>query len=130
MAAMFSGIAFNTAQLGLCHAITAPLGAKHHIPHGLANALVLPEVMAFNTPSLGEKHQELRRVIGSDDLAEGIRILRKRLELTEGLDQYLSTDSEKRTVAEAAMKSGNIKTNPREVNVEDVLAVLEASRAP
>jgi alcohol dehydrogenase len=130
LASMLSGMAFNTAQLGLCHAISAPLGANYHIPHGLANALVLSEVIAFNAPSLGEKIVQLRRIFDTDDLAGRICDLRRRLELTEGLDRYLTTPAERQSVAEAAMKSGNIQTNPRKVELKDVLGVIEASKKP
>jgi alcohol dehydrogenase class IV len=128
LASMLSGIAFNTAQLGLCHAISAPLGNNYNIPHGLANALVLSEVLAFNAPALGEKKVQLRRVFATEDLAGRICDLRRCLKLTEGLDRYLTSQNERQSVAEAAMKSGNIQTNPREVNLTDVLGVLEASR--
>ncbi len=43
-----AGIAFANAFLGICHSLAHKLGAFHHLPHGVANALLITEVMKFN----------------------------------------------------------------------------------
>ena len=47
-AATMAGMAFANAFLGVCHSMAHKLGAKHHLPHGLANALLINEVIKFN----------------------------------------------------------------------------------
>ena len=47
-AATMAGLAFANAFLGVCHSMAHKLGAFHHVPHGIANALMLEEVMRFN----------------------------------------------------------------------------------
>ncbi|MFC1467780.1 bifunctional acetaldehyde-CoA/alcohol dehydrogenase [Verrucomicrobiota bacterium] len=47
-AACIAGMAFANAFLGICHSMAHKLGAKHHLPHGLANALLINEVIRFN----------------------------------------------------------------------------------
>ena len=47
-AATMAGMAFANAFLGVCHSMSHKLGAFHHIPHGVANALMLEEVLRFN----------------------------------------------------------------------------------
>ncbi len=48
-AATMAGMAFANAFLGVCHSMAHKLGAFHHIPHGIANALMLDEVIRFNS---------------------------------------------------------------------------------
>ena len=48
-AATMAGIAFANAFLGVCHSLAHKLGAYHHIPHGIANALVIDDVIRFNS---------------------------------------------------------------------------------
>lgn len=53
-AATMAGMAFANAFLGVCHSMAHKLGAFHHLPHGIANALMIDEVLRFNaseTPS-------------------------------------------------------------------------------
>ncbi len=47
-AATMAGMAFANAFLGVCHSMAHKLGSYHHLPHGMANALLLPYVMRFN----------------------------------------------------------------------------------
>jgi len=47
-ASTMAGIAFANAFLGVCHSMAHKLGAEHHLPHGIANALMLNEVIKFN----------------------------------------------------------------------------------
>ncbi len=47
-AATIAGMAFANAFLGICHSMAHKLGAFHHLPHGIANAVLLDEVMRFN----------------------------------------------------------------------------------
>ena len=140
LASTLAACAFNSTQLGLAHAIAAPLGAMHHVAHGVANALALPAVTAFNEPCLGEKGPMLAEALGSGageggaagsrDAASGIASLRARLSLDRGIDEIVRTGAEREAVAAAALKSGNIVTNPREPTLADVRAVVSAMRQP
>ena len=135
LASTLAACAFNSTQLGLAHAIAAPLGALHHVAHGVANALALPAVAAFNTPCLGEKGPVLTEALGSGavgsrDAASGIAALRERLSLDRGLDEIVRTEDDREAIAVAALKSGNIPTNPREPTLDDVRAVVSAMREP
>ncbi len=49
VASCLAGLAFNSASLGLCHGMAHQLGANFHIPHGRANALVLPYIIEYNS---------------------------------------------------------------------------------
>ena len=140
LASTLAACAFNSTQLGLAHAIAAPLGALHHVAHGVANAFALPAVAAFNEPCLGKKGVLLAEALGSasgeseaavsGDAASAIASLRERLALDRGLDEVVETEAERETIAVAALKSGNIPTNPREPTLADVRAVVSAMREP
>lgn len=70
-ASCLAGIAFNEASLGICHSLAHALGGKFHIPHGKANALLLPHVILYNAgldlsedlPAL-EKYEKAARMLG------------------------------------------------------------------
>ncbi|MEE3449444.1 MAG: bifunctional acetaldehyde-CoA/alcohol dehydrogenase [Acutalibacteraceae bacterium] len=54
-AATMAGMAFANAFLGVCHSMAHKLGAFHHLPHGVANALLISEVMRFNAAEVPTK---------------------------------------------------------------------------
>ena len=54
-AATMAGMAFANAFLGICHSMAHKLGAFHHLPHGLANALMIDEVIRFNAKEVPVK---------------------------------------------------------------------------
>ncbi len=130
VASMQAAIAFNSAHLGMAHAIAGALGALHHTPHGLANALALPWTMAFNQPMLGEKGDLVARLYGGETAAEGLSKLRQTVGLDLSLDEFVTSDDARDLVAEGASKSGQLRVNPREAGVPELRAVLEAMRQP
>ena len=58
--------AFSNVGLGLVHGMAHPMGSLHDVPHGVANALLLPTVMAFNMPKCIEKYGVIARTMGVD----------------------------------------------------------------
>ena len=61
-----AGMAFSNVGLGCVHSMAHPLGARFDIPHGVANALLLPCVMEFNMPSSIIKYGRIARAMGVD----------------------------------------------------------------
>ena len=55
LAATFAGLAFTRANVGYVHAIAHQLGGLYHTPHGLANAIMLPHVLAFESPAITKR---------------------------------------------------------------------------
>jgi alcohol dehydrogenase class IV len=67
-----AGMAFTRAGVGYVHAIAHQLGALYHLPHGLANAIVLPYVLDFSRPNCSQRLAQLARLVqlpgaGQDD---------------------------------------------------------------
>ena len=125
-----AAIAFNSANLGLAHAISAPLGAQLHVGHGLGNALALPAVTAYNEPVLGEKGRTIAAIFNAPSAAAAMSRLRETLDLDLSLDDYVPDDAARERIAQAAMKSGQVRMNPRAATIEHMRAILESMRTP
>ncbi|PIE01175.1 MAG: hypothetical protein CSA81_12515 [Acidobacteria bacterium] len=59
-----AGVAFSHSMVGMTHGIAHALGSVYHIPHGLANALVLPEVMEYNLEERMERYVDVGYALG------------------------------------------------------------------
>ncbi len=64
VASFLAGAAFSHSMVGMTHAIAHALGGVYHIPHGLANALVLPEVMEYNLAARTERYADIAAALG------------------------------------------------------------------
>lgn len=64
LASFKAGVAFTTAGVGYVHAIAHNFGAYYHVPHGLANAIILPRVLDFSKPSCTARLAQLAEVSG------------------------------------------------------------------
>ena len=58
-----AGVAFANAPVGGVHALAYPLGGRFHVPHGLANALMLPHVLAFNAAAASHLYADLAPIL-------------------------------------------------------------------
>lgn len=125
-----AAIAFNSANLGLAHAFAAPLGALHHVAHGLGNALALPVVTAFNEPKLGAKSEVIARAFGAKSAAHAMGKIRAAVGLDVSIDKYVPDEASRAKVAQAAMRSGQVRMNPRAATLDDAQAMIEAMRVP
>ena len=66
LAQYVAGMAFSNVGLGCVHSMAHPLGARFDIPHGVANALLLPIVMEYNLPAAVKKYGDIARAMGVD----------------------------------------------------------------
>ena len=60
-----AGMGFSNVGLGIVHSMAHPLGAVYDTPHGVANAIILPTVMAYNAPATGEKYRDIAKAMDS-----------------------------------------------------------------
>lgn len=132
---LFAGIAFSFARLGNVHAMSHPVSAFFDVPHGVANAVLLPVVAEYNALADHGRYYKIYNYISEipayeDEfepmmLVDAIRSLCKAIgipaNLTEAINQADKTGSISRETIEEkieamaadAMKSGNIAVNPR-----------------
>ncbi len=90
LASTFAGLAFTRANVGNVHAIAHQLGGLYHTPHGLANAIVLPAVLRFSSPSCTRKLADLavRAGVGESGRPEA-ELARKFLDSVDSLNASL-----------------------------------------
>jgi alcohol dehydrogenase len=128
---MFAGIAFSWARLGDVHAMSHPVSAFFNVPHGTANAILLPSVIEYNALADSGKYLKIYNYISRtskkpeefnpEQLVLLLKELNKALGIPAGLKQAGVTEDKFAAMAEDAMKSGNIAVNPRSTTKEDVL---------
>lgn len=130
-AATMAGLAFDSAGLGICHALSHALGGAFHLPHGRLNAILLPHVLEFNLP-FGEKaYKELAVLCGlgsSRALIFAIRRLRKQLSLPETLTQAGLERSKVlgklNELTAAALEDPCLQTNPRGASSAELASLI------
>lgn len=129
LASTFAGIAFNRARLGNVHAMAHPLGGYFNIPHGIANAILLPVVLEYNALADNGKYEFIYNLLktGKDknysdtySLTEEVKKLLKDLQIPEKLSCVGVTEDKIPDMAADAMKSGNIAVNPRKTGLKEV----------
>lgn len=146
-ASCLAGMAFNEVGLGVNHGIAHALGARFHIPHGRANALLLPHVIRFNAhlracfgnepTDAAARYADIARKIGLphdnvriavESLIEEIQHMMRRMDLPATLwdtgvkpEQY---EKEKEEIIKAALADACTPSNPREVTREGIERIL------
>ena len=138
-ASCLAGIAFNNAGLGLNHGMAHALGAKFHIPHGKANAILLPYVMGFNAgcfDNLNEnaiRYARIARLIRVDsesvrtsalNLIRTIKKTNEQLGIPRSLSEMGISQEDFKEALDAmaadALKDRCTATNPRECTEDDI----------
>lgn len=147
-ASCMAGLAFNSAGLGVCHGIAHGIGSKLHLPHGRANAIVLPYVLQFNADLdhgrsggycvAAKKYQRLAKIldlpcssvpVGVSQLLKTVEKLNKQLKIPStlkkgGYDMALFKQ-EKDNIIEGALADVTTATNPRKPGYSDIERLLK-----
>lgn len=115
-AATMAGMAFANAFLGVCHSMAHKLGAFHHLPHGVANALMIDEVIRFNSAEVPTK-------MGTFSQYAYPHTLRRYAEVAESLNIGGKTDADKvenliKAIDELKAKVG-IKKTIKEYGIDE-----------
>ena len=132
-----TGMAFSNVGLGVVHGMAHPLSAFYGIPHGVANAVLLPYVMEFNKDYTGEKFREIARVLGVDGVdgmneteyrqaaIDAVRKLSLDVNIPQTLKEIGVQEEDLPALAEAAMADVCTGGNPRPCTFELVLDVYK-----
>lgn len=151
IASCLAGLAFNSASLGLNHGMAHQLGAQFHIPHGRANAMLLPYIIEYNSeidrnsrsrnhyPPCVRKYCNMARILGLSTINEittvrslvsWCRFMNNEMHIPLSIsamgsiskEDYFATIPD---MAKAALKDACTATNPRAPKPEDVAAIYE-----
>ncbi len=140
LGSMMAGMAFANSPVAAVHALAYPIGGMFHIPHGLSNALILNEVMRFNTPVCGKEYSDLAPYLFphlADETSiesrcstfiDELSSLSKRIGLEQNLREVGIKEADLPIMAKAAMKQTRLLVNnPREVSEADALSIYKAA---
>lgn len=116
LASTMAGVAFNSAGLGVCHALAHAVGGQLHAPHGRVNALLLPQVIEANSAlsAAAKKYARLAKLCGLSPnpraLSGALRRLNRRLGMPERLQGPLDTEKAARDALADPCMADNGKT--------------------
>lgn len=136
VAQYIAGMAFSNVGLGLVHGMAHPLGAIFDVPHGVANAMLLPTVMEFNAPAAIDKYVVIAKAMDvycpdktKEENAQAAISAVKNLSIKLDIPQHLSElgikESDIDKLAEAALNDVCTPGNPREVSKEIIIELYK-----
>ena len=137
LGSLLAGLGLANAGVTAVHALSYPLGAVFGIPHGLANALLLPHVMSFNCMGNPQKFAEIAEVMGvnmaglsprfqGELAAEAVLDLMRDVGLPDGLEALDVPQESFEELAEKALALQRVmENNPRTMTKDDALTIYE-----
>jgi 1,3-propanediol dehydrogenase len=135
-ASLLAGMAFNNSGLGYVHAMAHQLGGLYDMPHGVANAVLLPHVARYNLISNPKKYADMAGFLGenieglsvmeaADKTIEALRRLSSDVGIPSGLKELGVKEEDFEYMAEMALKDGNAGTNPISGTKEDIIKIFK-----
>jgi alcohol dehydrogenase class IV len=137
--ALLAGVGFANAGVTAVHAFAYPIGAEFHIPHGIANTLMLPHVIRFNVLGNLEKFAQLAKPFGIptegldnlqivDKVIAAIDRLADDIKVPRHLAEFGVKEKDIPMLAEGALKSTRLLVNnPRNLTLEDAKKIYKAA---
>ncbi len=135
-ASLLAGMAFNNGNLGYVHAMAHQLGGQYDLPHGVANAMLLPVVEEYNIMSnpqrfadiavfMGENIDGLSVMDAADKAIAAMARLAKDVGIPSSLKEMGVREEDFELMAENALKDGNAGSNPRKGNKKDIINLFK-----
>lgn len=130
VASCLAGMAFTNVSLGIVHSIAHTVGGLFGIPHGLADAIVLPYVIEFNMSDdkAKERYNDLSKKINKDSLLDAVKEINNKLDIPVSLKEVINDDKsftdQLEDIAKLSIADGCTKTNPIVPNVDEMKALI------
>jgi alcohol dehydrogenase class IV len=138
LASHLGGLCLGPVNTAAVHALAYPLGGEFHVPHGVANALLLPHVMRFNIPAAPARYAAVAHALGVAPTSDALHDAEAGIAAVEHLSEQAGIHRRLTQVgvghnalprmAEAAMTVQRLlNNNPRPVTQADALSIYEAA---
>jgi alcohol dehydrogenase len=135
-----AGMAFGNSDVGAVHCLGESVGALYDSPHGVANAVFLPQVLEFNVPADPAKHADVARALGAAGAGMGdeeaaaagiawVRRLMTTLDLPSFADLEGVTEADFPRLAGLAAEHVCSPDNARDIDADDYLRIVRAAYA-
>ena len=139
LGATTAGMAFSNASVCLVHGMSRPIGAFFHVPHGLSNAMLLPEITAFSVPAALERYADCARAMGVAEEGEGSQAaVARMLDELRRLNEDLKVPTPRAwgidagryeellpVMASQALASGSPGNNPRAPTSDEIIELYQ-----
>ncbi|WP_018922676.1 iron-containing alcohol dehydrogenase [Salsuginibacillus kocurii] len=136
MASLQAGLAFSNAILGAIHAMSHAIGGKYALAHGEINAVLLPHVMEYNLIANPKRFRTISELMGTSTSGltdmeaanTSVQMVRKLLKDIGAPQQFSDLGFQEQdfvVMAEVALEDACMITNPRDLSVEEVVALFK-----
>jgi alcohol dehydrogenase len=125
-ASCIAELAANTTRLGLGHALGVPMGATHHVPHGLAVGMMLPPMCRFNAEVEPRRYARIAEALDPTAAAldDALTSLYADINMDARLSQFGVSPGDFDRITDLALRSDNVLANPREATRDDFASLL------
>ena len=132
-----TGMGFSNCGLGIVHSMAHALGAVYDTPHGVANAILLPTIMAYNADATGDKFKDIAKAMGVEGVdgmsqeeyrkaaVDAVKKLSQDVGIPADLTQIVK-EEDIRFLAESAVADACAPGNPKDASLEDIIALYRS----
>ena len=132
-----AGMGFSNVGLGIVHSMAHALGAVYDTPHGVANAILLPTVMAYNADATGDKYKYIAIAMGVEGVenmsqeeyrkaaVDAVQQLSKDVGIPQDLKEIVK-EEDVQFLAESAVADACAPGNPKDASLEDIIALYKS----
>ena len=132
-----AGMGFSNVGLGIVHSMAHALGAVYDTPHGVANAILLPTVMAYNADATGDKYKYIAKAMGvegtenmtQEEYRKAAVDAVRQLSIDVGIPADLKDivkEEDVQFLAESAVADSCAPGNPKDASLEDIIALYHS----
>lgn len=133
-----AGMGFSNVGLGIVHSMAHPLGAVYDTPHGVANAIILPTVMAYNAPTTGDKYKYIAQAMGvkgTENMTQeeyrkaaidAVKQLSKDVHIPATLSEVGVKEEDLDFLSESAYADACRPGNPRDTSVAEIKTLYQS----